>query len=326
MGSIAGFLTAGMVLSLAAVFLLLGPFIGSNATRENVRIGAVSAEICSLPWLAEAQGYFAQEGLNVTLTSCETGVEALSALRRGQVDFATSTEYTFVLQSFTEEELRILATLATGDFTQVVTKRSRRISQPSKLRGRRIGYPFGTHSDYYLARFLALHQISPEEITTVDLAPHAQLEALERGQVDALVTSDPYVGRITRRLGSNAVSWSLRDQSFYSLLLGRAANSSDTPGRLLRALLRAEEFLQSNPAEAREIITRALKSEDSEPPWENYEFSVRLPQPLLPVMEDEARWIMETGATFEKRLPNYLHFVNASPLRRVKPSAVTLIQ
>jgi NitT/TauT family transport system substrate-binding protein len=54
--------------------------------------------------------------------------------------------------------------------------------------------------------------------------------------------------------------------------------------------------------------------------------TVTLPQALLVVMEDEARWSIKNSLTDRKEVPNYLNFIYFDGLMAVKPDAVTIFQ
>lgn len=54
-------------------------------------------------------------------------------------------------------------------------------------------------------------------------------------------------------------------------------------------------------------------------------FIVLLPQALLPVFEDQARWRMENKLNIAKEVPNYLDYIYLEALEKVKPEAVGII-
>lgn len=60
--------------------------------------------------------------------------------------------------------------------------------------------------------------------------------------------------------------------------------------------------------------------------WPKFELRVTLPQALLVVLEDQARWRIENHLTETTTAPNYLHAVHLDGLETVKAGAVTIIR
>jgi len=61
--------------------------------------------------------------------------------------------------------------------------------------------------------------------------------------------------------------------------------------------------------------------------WKEHDYEVQLPQPLLLSLESAARW--QIGLRPPDRrpaMPDYLNLILTSPLRAVKPAAVTVIE
>ena len=46
---------------------------------------------------------------------------------------------------------------------------------------------------------------------------------------------------------------------------------------------------------------------------------------LLGGLEDEARWALAKNGTAQATLPNFLDFIDARPLRRLRPDAVSIL-
>ena len=59
----------------------------------------------------------------------------------------------------------------------------------------------------------------------------------------------------------------------------------------------------------------------SESEWKNYHFAAALDESLILNLEDQARWMIESGAD-GNRVPNFMNFIYADGLRAVQPEAV----
>jgi len=93
-----------VVAAIAAVFAitLVGsgawpfPNSGTSGTPESITIGKMPIEAHALINIAEDQGFFDGNGLNVTVRDYSTGPASANELLNGEVDIAVSGEYVVV--------------------------------------------------------------------------------------------------------------------------------------------------------------------------------------------------------------------------------------
>ncbi|HET7714313.1 MAG TPA: ABC transporter substrate-binding protein, partial [Bauldia sp.] len=138
--------------------------------------------------VAEAEGEFAGEGLNVVLFPFATGRDALAAMLEGKCDLATVDETPLVLTAFERNDLRIIATTrTTRDLDRIAARKAAGISTVDDLRGKRVGVIPRTPSPYFLNRLLLANGIDRADVTALPFAsPPALVSALIRGEVDAI--------------------------------------------------------------------------------------------------------------------------------------------
>ncbi len=91
--------------------------------------------------------------------------------------------------------------------------------------------------------------------------------------------------------------------------------------------MQAEDYIKDNPKRSKEF---ARKRFDYEPDyidhsWPNQEFTVILPQAMLILFEDQARWRIKNKLTDRIKIPNYLNYIYCDALKAVKPEACTII-
>ena len=270
--------------------------------------------------------------MQLNLQTYQTGQEAVAHLATGGLVLACCTEFVLVRHILGgDTHLGCLGILSSGDNNEIIARRDRGISRPEDLRGKTIGVPQSTSAEFFLARFLTLHHISPHEITVVDIEPLDIPEALASGKVDAVQIWEPIVYDVLTRNGANAVSWPAQGgQDLYWLLVGRDDTVRENPAavaKLLRALLQAADFVREHPREAQAVMARWLKV-----PIERVQsgkfpkrYKVFLDQGLLLAMEDEARWLIDNKRTPATRLPDFLDYFSTAPLAGVAPQAVRLV-
>jgi NitT/TauT family transport system substrate-binding protein len=98
--------------------------------------------------------------------------------------------------------------------------------------------------------------------------------------------------------------------------------------QFLKSLAQAEEYITQHPAEAKKILQKRLKLDDTyiATVWSQNQFSLSLDQSLIAAMEDEARWMIKNNLTREKQIPDFMNYVYVDGLKAVKPEAVKIIR
>ena len=299
---------------------------------EKVTVNIDYSGFNALLWIAQDRGFDRDQGLQLHLQTYQTGQEALAHLAPGGLVLACCTEFVLVRQILGgATDLGCLGVVSAGDNNEVIARRDRGISRPEDLRGKTIGVPQSTSAEFYLARFLTLHHIAPDDVTVVDLKPRDLAEALASGKVDAVQIWEPIVYDVLTRSGANAVSWPAQGgQDLYWLLVGREATLRQHPAavaKLLRALLQAADFVREHPREAQAVMARWLKVPIARVQSGKFpkRYEVFLDQGLLLAMEDEARWLIDNQRVPATRLPDFLDYFYAAPLAGVAPQAVRLV-
>jgi NitT/TauT family transport system substrate-binding protein len=325
-------LAGAAIIAVALVVPRLTPH-RPGAPGDTVTLG-VSPGYYSLPILvAQEQGFFDAQGLATTIRQYPTGTEGLIALRAGDVDVATASDFGFTAASLAAggDELRILASLATFEGQEIVARRDRGIASPADLRGKRVGVQGGSPLDFGLERHLVLQLIDPGDLTIVDLSYDDCLEAITKGSVDATILFDQRLYEAKQRLGANAAAWpSNSSQDLYWLLVGRAdkiAARPETTKRLLAALLEAQAYARAHPVDADATLARTWSRAPASVQYgrDTTRFSIELDQSLIVAIEDEADWLIRRGGTDTATPPNYLRLIYRDALDAVDPYVDTII-
>lgn len=297
-----------------------------------IATNVVYAGSCSI-FVALENGYFAEEGLQVTIQPHTSGKAALDATLQGKANLGTSADIPIMLAVTRGKPVSTIATIfATKSDYEIVGRIDRGIVTPASLRGKRIGVSLGTSGHFVLDAFLNRQKLSSDDVTVLDLKPEDIASAFEKGDIDAAATWEPYVGRIREQAGTNGTAFSANGvyDATYSVSGTQeyVASHRDTIKKVLRALVSGGGFCKDTPDTAREITAKFMKVDAAKLKafWPSYRFDITLDQSLVLALEDETRWAIKNKLSGRDDMPNYLDHIDMDGLLAVRPSAVTIIR
>jgi len=300
---------------------------------EKVSIGISATSLLpSLVHIAKEKGYFLEEGIDMEIKGYPMGKKALEATFKGEVDMCTVADMPVVSNSFKRNDFTVFGTiLQDAEHTKCLARKDRNISTPQDLIGKKVATTIGTTAHYFMATFFIFNGLDLEDVEIVDLNPTEMVEAIVKGNVDAIFTWEPNIYHAEKDLGDNGVI--LPSDVGYLATFNLVSkndfieNNQQLLKRILKALIKAEEFTKDNREESVDIIAARLKTDREiiDKLWDIYEFRVSLTQIFLITLEGEARWFIKNKLTSVTEIPNYLDYIYWDALEAVKPEAVEII-
>ncbi len=259
----------------AAVLLLLGG-CGGTATGERaaeaevqeVRISVGSYNLNNLPFfIADAQGYFRDEGLNVrTENFAQGGSKVLQALVAGSTDVAVGFyDHTIQMQARGKSVTAfVLLSRNSGLVLAGGNESTFDPARPETIRGARIGITApGSSSDFFVRYYLERHGIPESAVSLVGVGSGAAaVAALQQGKVDLLVNYDPAatliqergIGRILIDARSDAGAREVYGGIYPTSVLYAQQSFIDAHPETIRKIVRAQQralaFIAENGADA----------------------------------------------------------------------------
>ncbi len=279
--------------------------------------------------IAAAEGYFAAEGLELTILPCVNGSACLQLMTEGRAQLATVADIPLVLAAHAGVPFQIIATMgASTRDNSLVARSDRGIRSPADLQGKRIGFVPGTSGHYFTDSFLLYHGIARSSITRVALDPATAAEQLARGEVDAAGLYQPHGPRALALLGARGLA--LPNPRSYTVTLNIVAQPTVTDDdllRMLRALSRAEKLIEREPERARAVLAARLRLDAATMAtfWGQYNFRLSLDQSLITTLEAQSRWALREGLVKSGVTPNFLDRLRPGPLKALEPRAVSVV-
>jgi len=176
---------------------------GGKGEHVKIMVGGLDKVIYLPAMLTQRLGYFSAEGLDVELLSEPAGVQAETALVAGQVQGTVGFyDHTLDLQVKGKEvESVVQFSHAPGEVEVVSAKAAGSIRSPKDFKGKKLGVTGLGSSTDFLTKYLAVKNgVDVSEFTPVAVgAGQTFVSALQKGSIDAGMTTDPTVATLLRK-------------------------------------------------------------------------------------------------------------------------------
>jgi ABC-type nitrate/sulfonate/bicarbonate transport system substrate-binding protein len=229
--------------------------------------------------------------------------------------------------------IAIVATIQTSNRdAAIVARRDRGISQPADLKGKSIGVSLGTSSDFFTDVFLIDHGIDRRSVRIINMTPDEMIKAINTGKIDAAVSWNPALMQLQEMLGDKGHTFygeMLYTETFCAVAMQKfVKDHPEAIQKFLRALVKAEAFVEEHPADARRLVAEFTKVDKAilDKVWNVYNFRVTLDQALIVDLEDQTRWAMKYRLTEHRKMPNYLGYIYVGGLQSISPARASLIR
>lgn len=239
---------------------------------ESLRIGYSKLRI-SLPiFVAKEKGYFAEQGLDVTLEPYDTAQPLVQALLDGKVDVGGYSALPISLTAIQKSGKSLhFSTLLVEDekhrISSLLVPSAGSIKAVADLKGKRIGILPTIAYRVWLQKVLEANGVLATDVTIEPMDPTQQAGALKSGGIDALFTNDPVATAVkTAGIGKELFtepevpkyvlnplpfgSFNFRSEWIQSHKLETA--------KIVKALDKAINFINTHPDEANVLMTNYL--------------------------------------------------------------------
>ncbi len=246
---------------LAATAITCVMAFGGMADAGTLKVGHSTWVGYGPFYIAQAKGFFKEEGVDVEFTIMEDTPLKMGAMFAGQIDIAASTsdEFPSYLQAGKTVRYFMAVDYSNGGDGLVATKD---ITSIAGLKGKKIAFEQGSISQYFLNVLLKKNGLTQADVEPVNMTAADSGTAFVAGQVDAAVTWEPALS-----LGANSKNGHLLASSkelpgvIVDVLAttGETAKAKEADLRgFARAWYRALDFLAKNPDEGYAIMAKGV--------------------------------------------------------------------
>jgi len=205
-----------------------------------------------LLFVARDLGLFEKAGLSPTFVKFDSGPPMIEAARNGTIDLASVGAVAFLIGLSQGVDWTMIGINPEGAYGQgLVVHKDSDIRTPTDLKGKRIGLVVGATAQFGFLMMLRQHGIRIEQVTVVNMAPQAQLLALEARQIDAAMVWEPWMHRMMRSANARIVETEgnlgiYTNVDCYSVRRDWLTVNRDTALRFLRALVVANDAISKD--------------------------------------------------------------------------------
>lgn len=238
---------------------------GASADDGNVKImvGGIEKVIYLPAKLSDQLGYFKEEGLNVQLNTEPAGATAENSLISGDVQGVVGFyDHTIDLQTKGKCIQSVVQMADVPGEVEVVSANRPAPASPAEFAGKRLGVTSAGSSTDFLTQALAQRGgVDSKSYTTVKAgAGQTFIAALNNGQIDAGMTTDPTVAQLTSSgqgkilldmrtvEGTKAALGGLYPSSSLYMDCNYVATHKQTVQKLANALVKTLRFINTHSA------------------------------------------------------------------------------
>lgn len=253
-----------MVFAVAALaFVLLNAPRRANAA-EPVTILTGSDPYYLSIIVAVENGYFKEQGVDVSHRMFPSGTDAMLAFRGIGAQFVASGDAPSLILWDGGDVVGVAPIYASPDNMVGVVKAD--IKSPAQLKGKKLAVRKGSTADYFLTTYLTKNGLKPTDLTIINLSPPECVPAMSGGSIDGFFLWQPYPSLALKVMGDKARQMTTA-RGYYLEQIYLTANKKwaeanpQTVQKVIAGLKKAVAFIQANPDKSAEIGARKLKTE-----------------------------------------------------------------
>jgi NitT/TauT family transport system substrate-binding protein len=318
-----------LVIGAAAAWFLV--FYSKTAELGPRITYAMPITVAAIPaYVASEKGFWKEEGLQVDRKMFSAGRLALDALISNSAEVMSVSETPLVHAILQGNEINFVLTVTEHQETKFIGRKDQGIAKPEDLRGKRIATLPGTNSDYFMYEFLNAHGMSISDMKVTNLAPPDMVTALVSGNIDGYFAWEPHISYSQKRLGDSATVFLpgnlYHGRHCIAMNKKYVQKHPEVVEKLVRGFLRAEEFVKTNPQEAKQIVANVtgLETETVEALWREYHVKVQLDSGFTAILKKEAEWALAGDSQANGTVDSVVSSIYVNALMSVRPERVKI--
>lgn len=256
----------GLFLLIAAALLVFPGTARPQGMKLNTAYAAISGAMAA-PWIANDEGLFKKNGLDVNLVYIASGPKAMAAVLSGDTPVSLTSGQSLVQAHLRGADVVSIADHAYTFVFSLVTKPS--ITQPDQLRGKKLGVTrFGASTHMGLMEALKHYRLRPvRDVAVLQIGGVPEiLAAIMSGNIDGGIVSPPTSFRAEKLglhelldLGTLNIPF---QQSTVITTTAYARTHPEVVRAYVKSFVEAIHLAKTNKAVAEKVISKYTKVKD----------------------------------------------------------------
>ena len=242
----------------SAVITLAANQIGAQTLEKKkitIAVGGKSLFYYLPLTIAERQGYFKDEGLDVEIPDFAGGAKALQALVGGSADLVSGAfEHTINMQAKKQLIKAVVLQANFSSITLVMPKdKAAKYKSAKDLKGLKIGVTApGSSTNMFVNNLLAKEGLKPSDVSIVGTGAGAgAVAAMEKGELDGMSNLDPVTSQLEATGKYVAVADSRTERGMKDLYGG---------DYLASCIYATDDFIKKNPNTTQAVVNAMVRS------------------------------------------------------------------
>ena len=222
---------------IAIVVVAIGAFFLLGGSGDTVTIGYLPSDHDAALFVADAQGKYAENGINTKLVQFNNGGDLMTAMPSGDVDIGY-VGITPVLSSIAKGVPVKVISAAQIEGSGIVVAKDSGIDSVSDLAGKKIATPGEASIQHMLLTYyLNENGMDIKDLKVSAMKVPSMNDALKTGKIDGMITFEPYVS-IAEKNGAKVL----------------AGSQDILPEHPCCVVVATDKFLESHPNETSKIL------------------------------------------------------------------------
>lgn len=271
--------------------------------------------------IAIDQGYFKDEGLNVTTKIVVGGIQSAEAIATGAADIGAMGDAPAVIVASRGYHVKIVARYSGGERMHRIIAWTD-ITSPKDLEGKKVGIQFGSSTQGAFIRWAETNGLNISKVQLVNIQPTDMPEAMKTRQIDAMAGSEPWPTNVEKMCGQDVYELGTSSglgSNFPMVLVASDKLIQEKPEaivKVIKAIMRASDYIRDHPDDAASIASgyTGLSLEDEKRCMGDLFWEVGLNQTDVESLTLTANFLKGFGTITE--IPDIASFIDRTCLEK----------